>query len=250
MIKTAINYLINLGTRPSDRLVVFEDADGNDRHLIIDDQGRPTEISTLVTRAGDPLRINTLTGLIDYIKANIERRDYEMFLQVYDENTVLLKGTLDGDGGRETLVVANAIVPDFAYDHFLDVETLNIALQSKFEKTDDRDVLLKVIGSLKEENVRSTGDDGVSQAVTIKTGVASAGDVLVPNPVRLAPFRTFLEVDQPASDFIFRMKDGPRGAIFEADGGAWRNEAIGNVRDYLAEKLAEEIESKRITIIA
>ncbi len=46
------------------------------------------------------------------------------------------------------------------------------------------------------------------------------------------------------------MKDGPRGAIFEADGGAWRNAAIANVRDYLSKELSEEVESGRITIIA
>ena len=81
-------------------------------------------------------------------------------------------------------------------------------------------------------------------------GVASADDVIVPNPVELAPYRTFLEVEQPSSSFIFRMKNGPRGAIFEADGGAWRNQAILNIKEYLTKELAGEIESGRITIIA
>ncbi len=61
---------------------------------------------------------------------------------------------------------------------------------------------------------------------------------------------TFLEVEQPVSQFVFRMKDGPRAAIFEADGGAWRNQAIVNIREYLKEQLAEEVESQRITILA
>lgn len=72
----------------------------------------------------------------------------------------------------------------------------------------------------------------------------------VPNPVELAPYRTFLEVEQPESQFIFRMKDGPRCAIFEADGGAWRNQAITNIREYLKNELFEEIDSNRITILA
>lgn len=46
------------------------------------------------------------------------------------------------------------------------------------------------------------------------------------------------------------MKDGPRGAICEADGGAWRNQAIVNIREYLYEQLEEEIKSKRVTILA
>lgn len=167
-----------------------------------------------------------------------------------DERTVHLKSGLFPNGERELIVEANAITPRFYYDRFLNMEELNISLQSKFTETEGRDILLTVIGNLKEENVRATGDDGVSQAVTVKQGVASAADVRVPNPVNLAPYRTFLEVEQPASDFIFRMQDGPAGAIFEADGGAWRNQAITNVREYLENALAEEIENGRITIIA
>lgn len=53
---------------------------------------------------------------------------------------------------------------------------------------------------------------------------------------------------------LIRMKDGPRGAIFEADGGAWRNQAIVNIREYLYEQLEAGIEAGieagRITILA
>src|SRR5699024_2066082 len=103
---------------------------------------------------------------------------------------------------------------------------------------------------LKEENVKNTGDDGVSQAVTINTGIASASDVKVPNPVTLKPYRTFVEVEQPASEFVFRMKDGPSAALFEPDGGAWRNEAISNIHDFLVLALTEQIETGQITIIS
>ncbi|WP_233711026.1 hypothetical protein [Lederbergia citrisecunda] len=250
MIKEAIKYLTELGINPADRVIDLNDYEGNKRTFILNDEGMPKEIKPLNNRALEPLHINTLTGLVNYIKANIERFGYQLFLQVYDEKTVSLKGTLQYDGGRETLVIANAITPKFSYGHYLDSEELIIAFQSKFTKTADRDLLLKVVGNVKEENVRQTGDNGVSQAVTIKTGIASADDVLVPNPVTLAPYRTFLEVEQPSSDFIFRMKNGPSGAIYEADGGAWRNQAIVNVREYLAAELADEIETGRITVIA
>ena len=60
------------------------------------------------------------------------------------------------------------------------------------------------------------------------------------NPGKLIPYRTFLEVKQPESDFIFRMREGHDGvecAIFEADGGAWKMEAMREIskclRNYL-----------------
>lgn len=250
MLKEAIKFLVDLSIQPYDRFVNIEDPEGNDRIFVIDSEGNSKEVKPLVNRAAEPLRINTLTGLVGYVKANLERKASNFYLQVLDEKTVLLKGVLDIDGGRETLVIANAIIPKFDYGYFHGSEELIIAFQSKFTPTKDRDLLLKVIGNVKEENVRQTGDNGISQAVTIKTGVASADDVLVPNPVTLAPYRTFLEVEQPVSNFVFRMKDGPSAAIFEADGGAWRNQAISNVREYLKVELATEIESGKIIIIA
>ncbi|CAI3541092.1 hypothetical protein CNEO3_1600010 [Clostridium neonatale] len=33
------------------------------------------------------------------------------------------------------------------------------------------------------------------------------------------------------------MKEGPSAALFEADGGAWRNKAILNIKAYLEKEL-------------
>jgi hypothetical protein len=250
MLKEAIKFLADLSIQPDERFVNVVDSEDNERTFVIDSEGNSKEIRPLAIRAAESLRINTLTGLVGYIKANLERKEDNFYLQIFDEKTVLLKGSLDIEGKRETLVEANAIVPKFDYGYFKGSEELIIAFQSKFTPTKDRDLLLKVIGNVKEENIRTTGDNGIAQAVTIKTGVASADDVLVPNPVKLAPYRTFLEVIQPESSFIFRMKDGPTGAIFEADGGAWRNQAIINIREYLNEELELEILTGKITIIA
>ncbi|PFR65873.1 hypothetical protein COK29_26730, partial [Bacillus cereus] len=71
-----------------------------------------------------------------------------------------------------------------------------------------------------------------------------------PNPVSLQPYRTFVEVEQPKSNFIFRMKDGPRCSIHEADGGAWKLQAMNNIEDYLTTALADEVDSKKVFIIA
>lgn len=91
----------------------------------------------------------------------------------------------------------------------------------------------------------------MTQKASVKTGIASKSDAIVPNPVVLRPFRTFVEVEQPKSDFIFRMKqdkyDGITCAIFEADGGAWKNAAMANIKAYLEFELAEY---DYITIIA
>lgn len=188
-----------------------------------------------------PLKMKTLTSLIDYINAGIDGTKGKMIVQVVAPDCVKLVSCLDADRQRETLVEVHAEIPDFNYGSFMDHESFLISLQAKFLPGNDRDLLLKFAGTVENGTVAQYGDDGVSQKATIKTGIASKGDAVVPNPVLLIPYRTFMEVEQPESSFIFRMKDDDRGgvkcAIFEADGGAWKNAAMESVAEFIREQL-------------
>ena len=109
------------------------------------------------------------------------------------------------------------------------------------DETTDIAAVLKFAGSVSAGSIKEYGDDGVTQKATVRQGVASKAEAIVPSPCTLRPFRTFPEVEQPASRFIFRMKEG-RGetvesALYEADGGAWKDEAMENIRVYLEAKL-------------
>ena len=78
-------------------------------------------------------------------------------------------------------------------------------------------------------------------------------DVIVPNPVTLVPYRTFLEVEQPPSEFVFRIRDinsEPAFKIVEAEGGLWKHEAMASVKSYLEKELQNLPEREKITIIA
>jgi|SRR5699024_6034498 len=249
MIRDAIKFLQDSYIDPNERIVEFTDVENNDRQFVIDNNGDHFEIYPLNREPEYTVKVNTLTSLVDYMKTN-DRGYFRTYIHVEDERTVTVFSGLDDRGKRERLITASAIVPDFEYDYYHNSEELIIALQSKFTQTNDRDILLKVIGNIKEENVRNTGDTGFSQAVTVQTGITSVEDVKVPNPVTLAPYRTFLEVEQPTSEFVFRMKDGPRAALFEADGGVWRNTAKDNIKKYLEKAFADEIKNKNFTVIA
>ena len=189
--------------------------------------------------------MSTLTSLVEYIKANIDSMDKNMIIHVKDPETVELYSCLDDNRDREYLVTAKAMVPDFVFNHFMDQEKFWINLQSKFidDPETDRALLLKFAGTVEAGTVAEYGDDGVTQKATVKTGIASKGDAIVPNPVRLRPYRTFLEVEQPASEFVFRMKqdkyDGITCAIFEADGGAWKVAAMKAIKDYMQFELED-----------
>lgn len=189
------------------------------------------------------IEMTTLTSLVEYIKANVDCMDSKMIIHVQSPTKVSLYSQLDIDRVREYLVEVNANVPEFSYGRYYDHESFLIALQSKFINNPDRELLLKFAGTVEDKSVATYGDDGVTQKATIKTGVASKSDAIVPNPVKLRPFRTFIEVEQPESAFVFRMnQDGNGGvkcAVFESDGGAWKNAAMKNVKEYLQSELAD-----------
>lgn len=189
------------------------------------------------------IQMNTLTSLVDYLKAGVDTMAEKMLVQVVSPTKVRVLSMLDADRKREELVDVEAMIPDFEYGRYMGNERFIIALQSKFIDNDDRALLLKFSGTVKDESIAEYGDDGVTQKATVKTGITSVGDAIVPNPVKLQPFRTFIEVTQPESAFVFRMRQadgrGVECAIFEADGGAWKNAAMKSIKEYLQNELAE-----------
>jgi hypothetical protein len=129
------------------------------------------------------------------------------------------------------------------------LEAMIIGLQSQFEPSDDTAEILAVLGNLREEKVASWSDDGVSQSVTTRKGIAMGERTPVPRIVTLTPYRTFAEIEQPASQFILRLqqsqRDGepPRAGLFEADGGRWKLKAIERIQSYLHQQLNAKAET-------
>lgn len=235
MIKEAIQYLVKLG---------------NTETKEIDGQTFSTQpLHVVAEPTAKALLVRNLSGLVDYVKSNFDVEE-QLMIHIASPTTVNCFTAINGNYNRSTFVKTEALIPEFDFGHWHDVENFIISLQSGFVLNDDREVMLKVVGNIKEENVKSYGDSGYSQMVVARAGTQLAADVAVPNPVALQPYRTFIEVEQPESNFVFRMKDGPRCSLFEADGGAWKLEAIDNIKEYLNAALAEEIQSKKVFIIA
>lgn len=231
MIKKAIEYIVGM-VEPH-----FKEHEG---YLYSD---KPLERIDYNPKAAK-IEMNTLSSLVDYIKANVDEMSGKMIIHVQSPTKVQMYSQLDYERKREYMVEVNAQVPDFRFNQFIEHESFCINLQSKFMDLPgtDRALILKFAGTVETGTVAEYGDDGVTQKATVKTGIASKGEAIVPNPVILCPYRTFVEVPQPYSQYIFRMKqdkyDGIQCALFEADGGAWKIEAMKEIKAYLEEQLS------------
>lgn len=190
------------------------------------------------------IELHSLSGLVDYIKSGFDEMG-DMFIHIKSATNIEFFSALDFDRTREKIAVVRAEVPEFRFDSYMDHEIFVVNMQSKCipDKATDRELILKFAGTVESGTVAQYGDDGVSQKATVKTGIASKSDAIVPNPVRLRMYRTFIEVDQPVAQYVFRMREDQRSgvecALFEADGGAWELEAKNRIAEYLKKELGE-----------
>jgi hypothetical protein len=197
------------------------------------------ELYSVMEPAPAPMHIHTLTGLADYIKAHKDILDdldgENPFFQVISHKEVELRSGIFGAFcQRKTFL--SATPPEnrgYPFGQWQHPESFIIALQAMFVPDDTTKALLALVSSIKEEAIKTSGDDGVSQTVTARAGVALVTEVKVPNPVTLRPYRTFMEVEQPAISCVFRLRQGPMLSLYEADGGLWRLEAIQSIKAYL-----------------
>jgi len=196
---------------------------------------------------------SSLTALVDYIRECNDEFPGNMIIHIVSPTEVRLMSTLDPERGREMLFFTEAQVSQFTFDRWYDQERMMIELQANFQSTDDLEVILKVTGNVQKRNEQVYSDDGVTQVATMTVGVAAKDNVIIPNPVLLVPYRTFQEVGQPASKFVFRIGDGddPCFKLIEAENGIWKNQAIDNIKVFLKgciEEMPDDLQDK-ITVI-
>jgi hypothetical protein len=228
MIEAAISKILSLGATVPITVKDRVYANGPNGLIAI----RPPKAETLT--------INTLTGIMDFNTATAMQ---STMIHIVDHKTVNLIDELYQEMWltRSTHLTAVHESPVFKFAEYYDVEMFIIALQALFVQDETTATMLKIVGNLKDEGVTNFLDDGITQAVTAKTGISTVAMVPIPNPVTLRPYRTFMEIEQPASTFVFRMKGGkgeaPKCALFEADGRMWRLEAIKSIKAWLTEKI-------------
>lgn len=189
------------------------------------------------------LTVNTLTGFVDYILQCMPLPLSEWIIWVESHKAVSLVQQRGDQYGRRAGLV-RAELPEgmkpFRFDTFHDRESFVIGLQSQFVPTNPLQSVLEIASGLTDSQVVTSEDDGISQSTTIKRGVASLKQaIVVKGRVPLQPYRTFREVEQPTSEFIFRLRsqDGVPGcALFEADGGKWCLDAMLTIKAWLDEK--------------
>lgn len=216
--------------------------------IIVHEDGQAYSRFNLKPVFNDPrpssLGMSTLDGISDYIDKNLDDVNAEnciIVIDTYDHITVY--SPVEGDeNDRHKIAVSSCNGVDiFNFGEYLEQEDFIISFSSLFCETPDKEKILAAVATMQILDEVSGDDNGLTTARKASNNVLCGVDEaeMPKTVVTLKPFRTFREVDQPESAFIFRYRKGRHGlpeiALFEADGGAWKLEAKSRIKAYLSE---------------
>lgn len=193
-----------------------------------------------------------LTGLDSICKMVRNEADHiglQIFIQVKDYKSVSVFTSLDSDEDRLYLYKCVADTPSVTTDRFMRYENAVIELRSLYIPNEGTKYLLQLLSSISNESKVTSSDNGVTQQVEARSGIALNSMVNIEPRVTLQPFRTFIEVEQPASEFLLRINERGEIGFFPADGGVWKLEATRNVAGYFENALKDLIDAGVVVVI-
>lgn len=242
MLKEAMEYITSLGNKSQE--IITKEING-ETYIKGDVNRLPVDMAS---RMG----FNTLSAVVDYIKTSVadERIKTPYIVEVEHDKVNVFSG-LDERLNRTHLAYVKPLLPDINFNYYMNMEEFVIQLKTCFIETDNLNRLVSIVSSITDEAKVSFEDDGIGMKISQVSGTTiKSKENLQINPiVRLAPYRTFTEVEQPESRFLLRVRDGGKLALYEADGGMWKLEAQHNVSNYLRDALKDEINSGYVVVM-
>ena len=196
-----------------------------------------------------PIDVNGLDSICKLVRNEVKQVDLKVFVQIEAYNRVKVFTTYDSEFERSYLYRCVADTPKVTVNSFNPYENAVIELRSLYIPNKDTDYLLQLLSSISSESKVVSTDNGVTQSVEAKQGIALSHMVAVKPRVSLKPFRTFIEVDQPESEFLLRISGDGKVGLYEADGGVWKLEATRNVAAYFEKELKDLIDSGNVVVI-
>lgn len=171
-----------------------------------------------------------------------------VYITVKDHLTVQAFVSEVQPGHRPFLYSAVAAdVPGWNAEVRLPFDQAAVALQTRFQDGGDREYTLQLLSNITTGAKVTYNDIGVATNVIVAKGVALQAQEKIRPLVRLRPYRTFQEVEQPEGLFLIRVDE--RGITFtEADGGMWKLHARQTVAQWLTERLRAEVDEGRVVI--
>lgn len=249
----AISTLAELGKKAAEPKKV----DINGRSFMVTG-GSCTEIEPLELPKPEKVNTRSLNALVVLIKSEVDSQTENPPLYVscntYGGVEVFTTPNPEDDLHRWQPYHATASdLPPLVEDVRWSFNEAMIKLRSMFQRApegekNDVDYILDLLSHMSIDQSVKSDDNGITQTVQVRKGVSFVENKAVRPIVTLAPYRTFQEVEQPESEFVFRVYDDRSISLTAADGGMWKLAARDAVKHYLETALCDEIAAGKVKV--
>ena len=232
MFKEAIQHIQETAARP-----FLQEIDGVT--YLIDREGQYQQVKPELEYQ-EELALTSLDALVKLVRTEASKQEYPLYITIPDHLTVVCFGQPDSElhFRRISYYRAKATdVPGWQSDVKMGFEEMQIALRTRFQETADAAYAMKLLSDITTGGKITFNDNGVA---------LQANEAIRPI-VKLKPYRTFQEVEQPESPFLIRVSE--RGISFtEADGGMWKLKARETIKAFLEKRLQQEVSTGAVVI--
>lgn len=157
------------------------------------------------------LKLNSLDALVKLVKTEASEMDTPLYITIPDHMTVRCFGQPNEEEQyyRQVYYETTATdVPGWGEKNTLGFEEAQIALRTRFQETPDTLYAMKLVSDISLGAKVIYNDNGIATTITTQKGVALQTNEQIRPLVKLRPYRTFQEVEQPESIFLIRVSDG------------------------------------------
>ena len=216
----------------------------------MDTEGNVAQVRRELDRIQN-ITLSSLDAMVAFVKTEAICSNPQVYITIPDHRTVncFTHPKEDLRKNREYLYTANATdVPGWGEKVALPFEEALIALRTRFQATPDTEYAQKLLSDITTGSKVTYNDNGVATSVVTKRGIDLQTNASIRPIISLRPYRTFQEVEQPASQFLIRINE--RNITFiEADGGMWKLAARNTIKQYLEKALENEITSGCVVVV-
>ena len=183
--------------------------------------------------------VNSMDALVQLVKKEQQERQVFVSVERHDYVEVYDSPSKEARWKRNVLYAARATdIPGWESEVQMGFDNATVALMTRFQDGGYREYTLQLLSQITTGAKVTYTDNGVASTIVTQKGAALAQNTTIKPLVKLRPYRTFQEIEQPEGIFLIRISE--RGITFrEADGGMWKLTARNTAKAWLQEQLKD-----------
>lgn len=220
-----------------------------ENHFLLTHDG---DIEQILPKIQHPetLTLNSLDGLVKLVKTEAMKMADPLYITIPTHMRVVCFAQPKEANRWHRQFYYEAVatdVPGWEEETSMDFERAQVAMRTRFQETTDIPYLQRLLSDITLGAKVTRNDNGVATSIVTQKGVSLQENAAIRPIVKLRPYRTFQEVEQPESTFLIRV-DERSIRFIGADGGMWKLKARQTIKEFLENHFTDEIESGTVVV--